>query len=85
MKQETLILKLPWRPQDVQDARAGLSAKDTATNRKWNQPRRKKFVTVHKNEGGVGDLKTTLISDMETQSSEYAQLVSCLALGITVE
>jgi hypothetical protein len=33
----------------------------------------------------VGDLKTTLTSDMEIQSLEFAQLVSCLALKITVK
>jgi hypothetical protein len=32
----------------------------------------------------VEDLKTTLTSDMEIQSLEFAQLVFCLALGITV-
>ena len=46
----------------------------------WNQPKRKKFVTVNKDEKGVGDLKTVLKSDMEIQSLEFAQLVSCLAL-----
>ena len=55
-----------------------------AANREWNQPMRKKFVAVNKNEKGIGDLKTALISDMEIQSLEFAQLVSCLALGITV-
>ena len=34
---------------------------------------------------GVEDLKTALTSDMEMQSLEFAQLVSCLALGITVK
>lgn len=29
---------------------------------------------------GVGDLKITLISDMEIQSLEFSQLVFCLAL-----
>ena len=38
-----------------------------------------------KDEKGVGDLKTALTSDMEMQSLEFAQLVSCLALGITVK
>jgi hypothetical protein len=28
--------------------------------KEWNQPRRKKFATVNKDERGVGDLKTTL-------------------------
>ena len=32
---------------------------------KWNQLRRKKFVAVNKDEKGVRDLKTALISDME--------------------
>ena len=45
---------------------------------------RKKFVAVNKDEKGVGDLKTTLTSAMEMQSLEFVQLVSCLALGITV-
>ena len=56
-----------------------------AANREWNQPRRKKFVTVNKDEKGVEDLKTALTSDMEMQSLEFAQLFSCLALGITVK
>jgi hypothetical protein len=55
-----------------------------SSNREWNQPRRKKFVEVNKDEKGVGDLKTALTSEMEMQSLEFAQLVSCLALGITV-
>jgi hypothetical protein len=33
----------------------------------------------------VGDLKTTLTSDREMPSLEIAQLVSHLALGITVK
>ena len=56
-----------------------------AANREWNQPRRKNFVVVNKDEKGVGDLKTTLTLDMEMQSLEFAQLVSCLALGIAVK
>jgi hypothetical protein len=28
-----------------------------AANREWNQPRRKKFVTVNKDKNEVGDLK----------------------------
>jgi hypothetical protein len=47
-------------------------------NREWNQPRRKKFVAVNIDEKGVGDLKTTLTTDMEMQSLEFAQLISCL-------
>ena len=45
----------------------------------------KEVVAVNKDEKGVGDLKTVLTSDIEMQSSEFAQLVSCLALGITVK
>jgi hypothetical protein len=83
LKQEAVTLKLPWRPQDVQDANAlGYLLRKT-TNREWNQHRRK-FVAVNKDEK-VGDLKTALTSDMEMQSSGFAQLVSCLALGITVK
>ena len=33
----------------------------------------------------VGDLKSALTSDMEMQSLEFSQLVSCLDLGITVK
>jgi hypothetical protein len=31
-----------------------------ASNREWNQPRRKEFVAVNKDEKVVEDLKTTL-------------------------
>ena len=51
----------------------------------WNQPRRKKFVAVNKDEKGVGDLKTALTSDMEMLDLDFVQLVSCLALWITVK
>ena len=56
-----------------------------AANREWNQPRRKQFVIVNKDEKGVGNLKTALTSDMEMQSLEFAQLVFCLALRIIVK
>ena len=56
-----------------------------AANREWNQPRRKQFVAVNKDEKGVGDLKTALTSAMEMQSLEFAQLVSSLDLGIIVD
>ena len=49
--------------------------------KQWNQSR-KKFVTVNKDEKSVGDLKTALTPAMEMQSLEFAQLVSCLALGV---
>ena len=34
-------------------------------NREWNQPRRKKFVAVKKDEKGDRDLKLALTLDME--------------------
>jgi hypothetical protein len=46
-------LKLPWRPQDVQDARAVSFLLRKATNREYYQLRRKKFVAVNKDEKGV--------------------------------
>jgi hypothetical protein len=65
LKQEAVMLKLPWRPQDVSDAKAMRYLLRKAANREWNQLRKKKFVAVNKDEKGVGDLKTTLQSDME--------------------
>jgi hypothetical protein len=56
-----------------------------AANSMRNQPMRKKFIAVKKDEKEIGDLKTALTSDMEMQSLEFAQLVSCLALCITVK
>jgi hypothetical protein len=44
-----------------------------------------KFVTVNKDEKGVGDLKTALTPDMEMQSLEFIQLVSFLDSGITAK
>jgi hypothetical protein len=43
------------------------------------------LVAVSKDEKGVEDLTTPLTSDMEMQSLEFAQLVSCLALRVTVK
>ena len=49
MKQ-AVTLKLPWRPQDFRDVRAvGYLLRKTA-NREWDQPRRRKFVAVNKDE-----------------------------------
>ena len=48
------------------------------------QTQERKFVEVNNDEKGAGDLKTALTSDMEMQSLEFAQLISCLALEITV-
>jgi hypothetical protein len=61
-----------WRPQDVQDARAMVYLLRKAANREWNQPRRKKFVAVNKEQKRVGDLKIALTSAMEMQSLEFA-------------
>jgi hypothetical protein len=72
-------LKLPWKPQDIQDARAIGCLLRKAVSREWNQLRRMKFVIGNKDKKGVADLKTALTSDMEMQSLEFAQLVFCLA------
>jgi hypothetical protein len=74
-------LKLPWRPQDVRDARAVVYLLRKATNREWNQPKRKKFVAVNKSEKEVGDLKPALTSDMEMQSLEFVQGGSLSCFG----
>jgi hypothetical protein len=56
-----------------------------AANRVCNQSTRKNFVALNKDEKRVGDLKTALTSDREMQNLEFAQLVSCFALGVTVK
>jgi hypothetical protein len=43
-------LKVTWRPQDVQFARAVRYLLRKAANREWNQPRGKNFVAVNKDE-----------------------------------
>ena len=48
-----------------------------------SQPRGKKFDAVNQANTGV-DLSTALTLDMEMQSFEFARLISCLALRITV-
>ena len=62
-------MKLPWRSQDVRDARDVSYLLKKAANREWNQLKRKKFVTDNKCEKGVGDLKIVLTSDIEIQFS----------------
>jgi hypothetical protein len=74
MEQEAVILKLPWRPQDVRNARAMGYLLRKAANGEWNQPKRKNLVAVNEDEG-IGDLKTALTSNMEMQSLEFAHLV----------
>jgi hypothetical protein len=55
------------------------------TGNETSPEKKKEVVAVNKDENGVGGLKTALTSVMEMQSLEFAQLVSCLALGITVK
>jgi hypothetical protein len=62
LKEEAVILKVPWRPQDVQDARAMGYLLRKAANREWNQLRRKKFA-VNKDEKRDGDLKSALTTN----------------------
>jgi hypothetical protein len=78
-------LKLTWRPQDVKDARTMRYPPKKAANSEWKQPRKEIFVAVNKDEKGVGDLKAALTSDMNMQSLEFAELVSCLALRMTIK
>ena len=85
LEQEAVKPKLTWSPQDVKNARATGCLPKKADNRKWNQPRRKKFLAINKDEKAFEEMKTTLASDMMIQSLEYAQLFSCLALGIKVK
>ena len=73
LKQEAVTLKLPWRPQDVQDARAMGYLLRQAANREWNQPKR--IVQQATKMKGVEDLKSALTPLMEMQSLEFAQLV----------
>jgi hypothetical protein len=44
LKQEAVTLKLPWRPQDFQDARAIAYLLGYAANREWNQPRKRSLL-----------------------------------------
>ena len=53
LKQEAVTLKLLWRLKDVKDARAMADMLRKAANREWNQPRRKQFVAVNKDDKGV--------------------------------
>ena len=50
IKEEAVSLKLPWGLKDVKDARAMGYMARKAANREWNQPRRKQFVAVNKDE-----------------------------------
>jgi hypothetical protein len=44
LKQEAVMLKLPWRLKDVKDARAMGYMLRKAANREWNQPSRKQLL-----------------------------------------
>jgi hypothetical protein len=82
LKQEAGALKLPWRHQGIQVARAlGHLLRRTA-KKKMEPAQDKEVLAVNKDGKGVGDLKTTWTSDTKMQSLEFAQLVSCLALGV---
>ena len=76
------MLKLPWRHQDIQDARNVDYLLSKAANREWKQTKR--IVLQSTKMKGVGDLKSTLTTDMMIQSLELAQLVSCLFLQVFV-
>ena len=49
------------------------------------QSQEKEIFVVNKDEKRDGDIKTSLISAMEIENLEFAQLVSYLPLGITVK
>jgi hypothetical protein len=50
LKQEAVTFKLPWRLKDVKDAIAMGYMLRKVANRELNQPRRKQFVAVNKDE-----------------------------------
>ena len=56
---------LPWKPQNIEDARAMGYLQKKAVNGDWNKP---KCVSVTGKLKRIGDLKSTLTSDKEMQS-----------------
>lgn len=48
--QEVVMLKLPWRPKDIQEARAVRFLLRESANNEWKHGGRKKFVAVNKGE-----------------------------------
>jgi hypothetical protein len=50
MEQDAVKLKLPRRSQNVSNARGMGYLLRKAANNEWNQPKRKKFVAVNKDE-----------------------------------
>ena len=53
-----------------------------AANREWNQPGRKQFVAVNKDEKEVGDLRTAFSLDKEMQSLEFSSWFPVLLWGL---
>jgi hypothetical protein len=82
LKQEAVILKLPWRPEDFQDTTAIGYLLRHAANREWILPRKISLLQSTKMKKELTDLKTALTSDSEMQSLEFAYLVSCLDSGL---
>ena len=68
---------LPWRPQDVDNARAMQHLVRKVANREWNQPKRK-TCTV----GNKAERSWTLTSDMEMQSLEFVPCFSALLWSV---
>ena len=81
LEQEAVNLKLPWSPQDDRDVKTVGYLPRKAANRKWNQPRRKKFVGVSKDGKGTGDQKTALTSDMEMSEFGVCSAVCLSSFG----
>jgi hypothetical protein len=81
-------VSLPFGIPQVRILCSALSLAEKDANRVWNQPKRMKFVAAEcqmcqlksTRMKGVGDVKSALISDMETWSLKFVQLVFCLAL-----
>ena len=44
LKQEAATLKLPWKPQDILDARGVGYLLRKAANREWNEPRKRSLL-----------------------------------------
>ena len=71
LKQEAVTLKLPWRPQDVQDARTMCYLLRKAASRDGTRSGERSLLQSTKMKKRVGDLKTALTSDMEMQSLQF--------------
>ena len=88
LEKESVKLKFPWILQAVRDVRAVGYLPRKAAFRKWNQPKRMKFVAAEcqicqQQSTRIGrdrDVKRALTSDMGMWSLKFAPLVFCLAL-----